>query len=234
MLTSLRKSSSVSSFCMYSLLQVYGIVHRVSFIFHLNVFLLSVCARGFGYLLCWPRGRRIGLVCTRRFSFCEFYNFLLSNFLIFIFFWKTFFLPTTITHTHTHTHDPRPTTHDPRPTTHDPRPTTFSYTLRITTQIWVVTRYQYGISALFFRRHLAGKPVVASPNVGCFLRLLLYSFVGKTLWQKLSVSKSLSFLWSHVSLNSSICQSEEGWISSVLTLFHSLFLASMMTLIYPL
>ena len=35
----------------YSLLQVY-IVHRVSFIFHLNVFLVSVCARGFGYLLC--------------------------------------------------------------------------------------------------------------------------------------------------------------------------------------
>ena len=62
----------------------------------------------------------------------------------------------------------------------------------------------------FLRRHLAGKPVVASPNVGYFLRLLLYSFVGKTLWQKLSVSKSLSFLWSHVSLNSSICQSEEG------------------------
>ena len=25
---------------------------------------------------------------------------------------------------------------------------------------------------LFLRRHLAGKPVVASPNVGCFLRLL--------------------------------------------------------------
>ena len=138
------------------------------------------------------------------------------KFFNFYFFWKTFFLPTTITHTHTHTHthDQRPTTHDPRPlpttSTHDPRPTTFSYTLRITTQIWVVTRYQYGISALFFRRHLAGKPVVASPNVGYFLRLLLYSFVGKTLWQKLSVSKSLSFLWSHVSLNSSICQSEEG------------------------
>ena len=25
----------------------------------------------------------------------------------------------------------------------------------------------------FIRRHLAGKPVVASPNVGCFLRLFL-------------------------------------------------------------
>ena len=32
---------------LYSLLQVY-IVHRVSFIFHLNVFLVSVCARRFG------------------------------------------------------------------------------------------------------------------------------------------------------------------------------------------
>ena len=43
--------------------------------------------------------------------------------------------------------------------------------IRSTTQIWVVT-HQYGISALVFRRHLAGKPVVASPNVGCFFRQL--------------------------------------------------------------
>ena len=98
-----------------SLLQVY-IVYRASFIFHLNAFLVHVCTRGFAYLFCWPRGRGIGLVCTRRFSFHEFYNFLLFNFLI-LFFWKTFFLPTTFTHTH----DPRPT-----PTTHDlyPLPTT--------------------------------------------------------------------------------------------------------------
>ena len=66
---------------LYSLLQVY-IVHRVSFIFHLNVFLVSVFTWGFGYFLCWPRGRGIGLVCTLRFSFHEFYNFLLFNFLI--------------------------------------------------------------------------------------------------------------------------------------------------------
>ena len=46
--------------------------------------------------------------------------------------------------------------------------------IRSTTQIWVVTSHQYGISALFLRRHLAGKPVVASPNVGCFLRLDRY------------------------------------------------------------
>ena len=89
---------------LYSLLQVY-IVHRVSFIFHLNVFLVSVCTRGFGYLLCWPRGRGIGLVCTRRFSFHEFYNFLLFHFLIFISFWKTFFYPG-------HLPIPTPTTHD--------------------------------------------------------------------------------------------------------------------------
>ena len=102
---------------LYSLLQVY-LVHGVSFIFHLNVSLVSVCTRGFGYLLCWPQGRGKGLVCTQRFSFHEFYNFLLFNFLIFISFWKTFFLPTPFTHTHSHTHDPHlrplPTTHDPR------------------------------------------------------------------------------------------------------------------------
>ena len=92
---------------LYSLLQVY-IVHRVSIIFHVNVFLVSVCTRGFGYLLCWPRGRGIELVCTRRFSFHELCNFLLFNFLIFISFWKTCFF-----------------THDNYP---HPRTTTFSYT----------------------------------------------------------------------------------------------------------
>ena len=35
----------------YSLVQVF-IVHRVSFIFHPNTFLVSVCTRGFAYLLC--------------------------------------------------------------------------------------------------------------------------------------------------------------------------------------
>ena len=94
-----------------SLLQVY-IVYRVSFIFHLNAFLVLVCTRGFAHLFCWPRGRGIGLVCTLRFSFHEFYNFLLFNFLIFIFFGRLFF------------------THDTYPHPH-PRPTTFSYTLGI-------------------------------------------------------------------------------------------------------
>ena len=95
---------------MYSLLQVYSKVHGVSSIFHLKVFLVPVCARGFGYLRCWPRGRGIGLVCTRRFSSHEFYNFLLFNFLILIFFLEDFFFA----------HDNYP---HPQPT-----PTTFSYT----------------------------------------------------------------------------------------------------------
>ena len=92
-------------------------MHRVSFIFHLNVFLVSVCTRGFGYLLCRSQGRGIGLVCTRRFSFHEFYNFLLFNFFNFSLFVEDFFLPTTFSHTH-----------GPRPLVY-PRPTTFSYTL---------------------------------------------------------------------------------------------------------
>jgi len=59
----------------------------------------------------------------------------------------------------------------------------------VTTQIWVVhqigwikflmrqdrseavTRHQYGISALVSQTSLGGKPVVATPNVRCFLRL---------------------------------------------------------------
>ena len=75
---------------------------------------MSVCTEGFAYLLCWTRGRGVGLACTRRFSFHEFYNFLPFDFLILIFFWKRFFLPTTFTHTHTHDPRPLPTTHDPR------------------------------------------------------------------------------------------------------------------------
>ena len=63
-------------------------------------------------------GRGVGLACTRRFSFHEFYNFLPFDFLILFFFWKTFFYPRHLpTPTPTnHTHDPRPL-----PTTHDPR-----------------------------------------------------------------------------------------------------------------
>ena len=40
--------------------------------------------------------------------------------------------------------------------------------------MWVVTRYQYRISALASQ---TGKPVVALQNVGCFLRLKMISFL---------------------------------------------------------
>ena len=49
---------------------------------------------------------------------------------------------------------------------HAARPTTS------TTQMWVVTRHQYGISALVSQTSFRGKQGVASPNVGCFLRLV--------------------------------------------------------------
>ena len=43
--------------------------------------------------------------------------------------------------------------------------------IRSTTQIWVVTHHQYGISVLVFKHHLGRKLLVALPNVCCFLRL---------------------------------------------------------------
>ena len=62
---------------------LFSIVYRVSFISHLHAFLVSVCTKGFPYLLCRPRGRGLGLlVCKRRFSFREIYNFLLFNFFL--------------------------------------------------------------------------------------------------------------------------------------------------------
>ena len=68
-----------------------------------------------------------------RFSFHEFYNFLLFSFVIIIIFLKTVFFPTTITHTQDPHLRPTPTTHDlyPRPTTHDPR---YLATLQINVQ----------------------------------------------------------------------------------------------------
>ena len=61
------------------------------FIFCLNAFLVSVCTKGFAYLLCSLQGRGIRLlVCKWGLSFHEFYNFLLSNFLILIFFGNYF------------------------------------------------------------------------------------------------------------------------------------------------
>ena len=46
--------------------------------------------------------------------------------------------------------------------------------IRSTTQIWVATLNQYQ----FLERHYAGKPVVASHNVSCFLRLTDMSIFG--------------------------------------------------------
>ena len=56
---------------------------------------------------------------------------------------------------------------------------------RSTTQIWVVTRHQYGFLRSFLRLHVAGKSFVASPNVGCFLKLTFFSNKGslKLAWQ---------------------------------------------------
>ena len=51
--------------------------------------------------------------------------------------------------------------------------------IRSITQIEVVTRHQYGISTLVPQTLFAGKALVASGNVGCFLRLLLW--IGKIL-----------------------------------------------------
>ena len=92
---------------------------------------MSVCTKGFAYLLCWPRGRGIGLLVmnTEILRFMNFYNFLLFNFLILIFFFwrKNYFLTHDIQFTHTHDQHSHP---HPRPTTstHYPPPPTFSYT----------------------------------------------------------------------------------------------------------
>ena len=44
--------------------------------------------------------------------------------------------------------------------------------IKSTAQIWIVTRHQYGISALIPQTLFAGEPVVALRNVGRFLRLV--------------------------------------------------------------
>ena len=54
----------------------------------------------------------------------------------------------------------------------------FTDPTRSTTQIWVVTRHQYGFLLLFLRLHVAGKSLVASLNVGCFLKLTFFSYKG--------------------------------------------------------
>ena len=61
----------------------------------------------------------------------------------------------------------------------------FTDPTRSTTQIWVVTRHQYGFLRSFLRLHVAGKSLVALPNVGCFLKLTFFSHKGslKLTWQ---------------------------------------------------
>ena len=44
--------------------------------------------------------------------------------------------------------------------------------IRSATQIWVVALHQYRISTLISQTSFGGKPVVASLNVGCVLRLI--------------------------------------------------------------
>ena len=46
--------------------------------------------------------------------------------------------------------------------------------IRSTNQIWVVTRHQYGISALVSQTSFRGETMVASRNVGCFLMLSMH------------------------------------------------------------
>ena len=83
---------------------------------------MSVCTKGFAYLLCWPRGRGIGLLVmyAEIFRFMNFTTFCYSFFLILIFFFleKLFFNPRP-------TPTPTSTTHD---LTHYPPPPTSSYT----------------------------------------------------------------------------------------------------------
>ena len=46
--------------------------------------------------------------------------------------------------------------------------------IRSTNQIWVVTRHQYGISALVSQTSFCGETMVASRNVACFLMLSMH------------------------------------------------------------
>ena len=89
----------------FSLLQVY-IVYRVSFVFRLNAFLESVCTKD--SLTCFAdRGEGEQDWYVRR-DF-RFINFTTFCYLIFVFFWKTFFFFTNDIYPR-----PVPTTHDPQ------------------------------------------------------------------------------------------------------------------------
>ena len=114
MLTSLRKSSSVSSFSIACFTQCTEFL--LFFTYSKCLFSVRLCQRIRLFALLTQgkgnRNREQGI--GNRFSFHEFYNFLLFNFLILIFFEDFFF---------THDNNPHPHPH--------PRPTTFSYTRKI-------------------------------------------------------------------------------------------------------
>ena len=59
--------------------------------------------------------------------------------------------------------------------------------------MWVETRHQCGISAFVSQTSFGGEPVVASQNVGCFLRLLYVRLGCKIL---LSVAENKLFCFS--------------------------------------
>ena len=65
------------------------------FLFVLCTKSLLYCTWGFAYSLYWPRGRRMGLVCTRGFHFMNFTLFFLFNLLIcsFLFYSLIFSFP---------------------------------------------------------------------------------------------------------------------------------------------
>ena len=66
--------------------------------------------------------------------------------------------------------------------------------IRSTTQIWVRRVISVEFLHSFLRRHLAEKPVVASPKVGCFLRLKLYRRMLSTYQETSWTLKNMSFI----------------------------------------
>ena len=66
--------------------------------------------------------------------------------------------------------------------------------IRSTTQIWVMSVISMEFLRLFLRCHLAGKPLIASTNVGCFLKLGTLNSLQSTttlIWSSILVRFSL-------------------------------------------
>ena len=84
-----------------------------------------------------------------------------------------------------------------------------AWPIKSTTQIWVVIHHQCGISALISQMSFGrpGKPVVVSPNVGCFLRLLFVQPV--SIIAKFNISTT-RFHWAGGMLGCHETTSEEG------------------------